>query len=93
MNLHLVARAVLDRPQVPPALRFAAEHGGVTGERKAYFGERLGWLTTRVCERSALGESPAPGPIIVQEFDATILVPPEFSATLDRDSNIVMAQS
>jgi len=90
VNLHLVARGVPDKPRIPAALHFAEEHTVASGERSAYFGKDHGWLNTSVCARGSLDDKPRRGPVIIQEFDATILVPPEFSAVLDDHSNIVM---
>lgn len=92
VNLHLVARGVPNTPRAPAALRFAEERAVASGERSAYFGKDHGWLRTPVCARAHLERTPRRGPVIVQEFDATILVPPEFEVAVDDDSNIVMAQ-
>ena len=90
VNLHLVARGVPDTPRVPAVLRFASEHEVASGERNTYFGRDHGWLRTPVCARADFDSEPRRGPVIVQEFDATILVPPEFVVVLDDYSNIVM---
>ncbi len=55
-----------------------------------YFGPPDGWMTARTLTRHALGEAPRRGPILVHEFDTMVLVPPDFSAALDGNSNIVM---
>ena len=90
VNLHLVARGVPDTPRIPATLYFADEHVVTPGERSSYFGKDHGWLSTPVCARNNLNSMPRCGPFIVQEFDATILVPPEFVVVLDDFSNIVM---
>ena len=90
VNLHLVARGVPDAPRVPAALRFASEHAVACGERNAYFGRDHGWLRTPVCARADFDSEPRRGPVIVQEFDATVLVPPDYSVTRDSQENLVM---
>ena len=60
--------------------------------RRAYFGEEYGWLPTPVLPgRGHLGEEPRPGPLIVEEYDATTVVPPYASACLDANANIVIS--
>lgn len=39
-----------------------------------------------------LGEEVA-GPLIVEEFDTTVVVPPRWAATLDQLGNIVLART
>jgi N-methylhydantoinase A len=43
-----------------------------------------------VVPRSALASGPRRGPLIIEEFDATILVPAQASAKLDAIGNIVL---
>ena len=57
--------------------------------RRAYFGD-AGWLETPIVRRSDLtGERR--GPFIVEEYDATCVVPPGAAASLDAGGNIVIA--
>ena len=64
--------------------------------RRAYFGPgsttSQGWLDARVVNRGAL-KTPLAGPCIVEEYDATCLVPPGWTARLDEYGNIVMSLS
>lgn len=55
--------------------------------RQAYFGE-YGLMPTPVLRRADLSEGPASGPLIVEEYDATTLVPPGWWASLDGIGNI-----
>jgi N-methylhydantoinase A len=56
--------------------------------RPAYFGDR-GTLNVPVISRAQLGEGGA-GPIIVEEPDTTILIPPGWVASLDGLANVEM---
>ncbi len=58
------------------------------GPRRAYFGEH-GWLETPVLTRADLGSGRA-GPLIVEEYDSTCLVPPGARAERDAAGNIVL---
>jgi N-methylhydantoinase A len=57
--------------------------------RDAYFGE-AGVLRTPVINRHDLSEQPLAGPVIVEEYDATTVVPPGAAVRLDGAGNIVI---
>jgi len=59
-------------------------------QRKAYFGGDWGWLDTRVITRAGLTETPVAGPLIVEGYDSTTIVPPDCTAQLDRFGNIIL---
>ncbi len=90
VNLHLVATGVPDTPRFPERFRFPENGDAKMGTRRAYFGPNHGWLPARLLSRGALSEVPAPGPIVMQEFDATLLIPPDYQATRDRWSNVLV---
>jgi len=80
VNLRLRARG-LDRQDhlpVPSALRTSKGKVGAT-ERQVYFGPQQGWKRAPVLRRHDLNENPRKGPLIVEEYDTTIVVPPEGS--------------
>jgi N-methylhydantoinase A len=56
--------------------------------RRAYFGAAHGWLDTPILPRSALARAQAAGPLILEEYDATCVVPPGATARLDDGGNI-----
>jgi N-methylhydantoinase A len=70
-----------------PALNSAAKQP--PSSRKAYFGDEHGWQDTPVLQRADLS-SPRTGPLIVEEYDATCVVPPGARALLDDGGNIVI---
>ncbi len=59
-------------------------------DRSAYFGAEHGLVTTPVIGRSGLSTGPEQGPLIVEEYDATTVVPPNCTARLDAAGNIVI---
>ena len=77
----------LDSLPVRPAEPSRRPAGGSL--RKAYFGREDGWREVPVLGRADLGSS-LPGPLIVEEYDSTCLVPPRARAGLDRFGNIVI---
>lgn len=61
-----------------------------SSSRPAYFGPDLGTIDTPVIRRPRLAGRTMPGPLIVEEYDATVLVPPGAGATVDNHNNIVI---
>ncbi len=59
-------------------------------ERPAFFGAEHGLLSTPVIGREDLSENPATGPLIIEEYDATAVVPPGSSTSLDSSNNIII---
>jgi N-methylhydantoinase A len=57
--------------------------------RPAYFGDEQGWLETPVLSRADLGAARA-GPLIIEEYDATCVVPPGAQAEVDAAGNLVI---
>ena len=82
VNVRIIATGLSDAPRVPdqlslPAAR-AGERGAGAGERRAYFGRSLGWLSTPVIGREAIDDTARAGPLIIEEYDCTTVVPPEW---------------
>ncbi len=65
--------------------------GGGHTERQAWFGTDDGLRSVAVIGRADLDETPRSGPLLVDEYDATTLVPPRASARLDEHDNIIIA--
>jgi len=59
-------------------------------ERPVYFGPEAGQLQTPILSRAALSATARPGPVIIEEYDSTVVVPPESSVTRDDAGNIVI---
>jgi N-methylhydantoinase A len=87
-GLSVIARGMPDKPRLPS--RIPPESGNVPASRRAWFGA-AGWVNTKVADRAALASAPLEGPVIVQEYDATCLVPPGARAAVDAFGNIVIA--
>jgi len=58
--------------------------------RSAYFGPNDGLITTSILSRSDLTEHPLSGPFIVEETEATLVVPPDARGHCDAVGNIVI---
>jgi len=58
--------------------------------RNVYFGDNFGFRETPVIGRGDLSDTPRKGPLIVEEYEGTTVVPPDAVAHLDRLDNIVI---
>ena len=58
--------------------------------RDAYFGPTFGTLATPVCRRANIDQHPTRGPLIVEEYEGTVVVPPDASARLDEAGNLII---
>ena len=91
VNIQVVGQGLAGRPRVPekpaPGRRAAQS---LVAARPAYFGPQVGWLDTPVLHRSDLA-TPREGPCIVEEYDATCVVPPKARASLDAHGNIIIS--
>jgi N-methylhydantoinase A len=90
VNIQVVGQGVPDRPRRPEKLA----PGRHVDERRlpprpAYFGPQVGWLETPVLRRADLS-TPRAGPCIIEEYDATCVVPPKAKAVLDAYGNILI---
>ncbi len=88
MGLSLIARGIPLTPRLPD--RIPPSPTPTPTHRRAWF-PGLGWVETEVSDRAALATGVRRGPLIIQEYDATCLIPPGASATLDDFGNIVVA--
>jgi N-methylhydantoinase A len=84
--IQAVGQGLRDGPSVPERVRPSRPEPEPPPPRKAYFGS---WIETPVLRRSDLSQ-PRQGPLIVEEYDATCVVPPGARAELDAGGNILI---
>jgi N-methylhydantoinase A len=90
--VELVTVGVVGRARRTGGARLAATAPGESGGmRRAYFGARHGWCDTPLLSRTDL-QSPRRGPLIIEEYDGTIVVPPDFIASAVRQDCVLMAR-
>jgi N-methylhydantoinase A len=93
VSLEVIGRGIPDMPRAASvaAASLAPDVAIAEPARRAYFGPAQGWLEACIVNRSAL-KAPHAGPCIVEEYDATCLVPPGWNARLDAHGNIVLSR-
>ena len=70
-------------------MHYQGEQQLPTGSRSANFGPPWGQLDTPITTRDALRDG-VQGPLLVDEYDSTIVIPPDWLATTDRAGNIML---
>ena len=91
VGVRCVARGTSDQPRVPSKIKVGVTAGQLArGERKAYFGRTLEWLSVPVVGRPQLSSTPEAGPMIIEEDNSLTVVNPGWEASLDEWSNIVL---
>jgi len=94
--IELVKIRLIGRGLRPVRLEFgniaAAERKSGTsgGSRRVSFGRGQAFVDVPILPRQAIDRAPRPGPLIVDEFDATIVVPPDTRVWRDEVGSIVM---
>jgi len=90
VTLRVTARARAEQEARLDVQGLIAAQSRPAGRRTAFFGAELGAHGTPVLSRAALIAGPRRGPILFDEDDATLVVPPDATASLDANSNIIV---
>jgi N-methylhydantoinase A len=88
VSLRIVAR--VPRPALAHFTHAADLAAPPPRTRDVYFGPTFGMCTTPVLRRAELGQTARSGPMIVEEYDATCVVPPDCKAHVDGGGNLVL---
>jgi len=84
------ARSVGFRELGESFARTVDEAGTPEITRRAYFGPQAGEREARILRRSDLVGKSLTGPLIVEEFDTTVVVPPAWQAEVEEYGNILL---
>jgi len=93
VNIRVIASAAARRKATFDPARLLSPRGDARqgrNERSVYFGAAIGAQTVPVITRRDLVGQGRLGPLIVEEYDATCVVPPGCRVTVDASSNIDM---
>ena len=86
-----VLRVSAVRGNEPVALRESQEQSEQRVQRRAWFEGR--WRSVPVARRGDLGRRPTPGPLIVEDYDATTVVPPGWRGSREADGALLLEAS
>jgi N-methylhydantoinase A len=88
VNLKVVGRVASARADTGALSRLADGPDTAERSRTAYFGPSVGLHATPILARAALRGAPRRGPLIIEEYDATCVVPPDCTVRLDSNGNL-----
>lgn len=88
--IQLVGAGLREGSGVPRNVRPSRAEVKSQASRHAWFGDKHGWMDTPVVSRADLAEAKT-GPLIIDEYDTTCVVPPGARAERDSAGNIVIA--
>ena len=89
VNLELIGQGISKQSRVPDLLHIEETSQRESLARQVYFGPDRGWMDVPVVDRGWLNKA-TDGPCIIEEYDATCLLPPNARASLDERGNIVI---
>jgi N-methylhydantoinase A len=89
VSIQVVGQGLRDAASVPERVRPSRAEPAPPPPRPAYFGPQRGWVETPVVRRSDISK-PRTGPLIIEEYDATCVIPPGAKAELDAGGNIII---
>jgi N-methylhydantoinase A len=91
VKLRVIGRGLRERRLDFKQLTISSRAGAPTSPSRAiHFARGSASIETEVVPRSALSPSPRRGPLVIEEFDSTTVVPPDASAHRDGLGNIVL---
>ena len=83
-----VLRVSAVRANEPVRLRETLDRSPQRRQRRAWFEGR--WQSAPVLRRGDLGRRPTAGPLIVEDYDATTVVPPSWRCALEADGALLL---
>ena len=89
VNLELIGQGISKKSRVPDRPHTVGTSQRDVLTRQVYFGPGQGWMDVSVFDRGRLNKV-NDGPCLIEEYDATCLVPPNARASLDERGNIVI---
>ncbi len=87
VNLRLVGIKSTSMPELTHA---AKDSKYELCSRKVYFGANIGLVKSRVVSRDGLENNAIEGPLIIEDYEGTVVVPPDCKAYLDDIGNIII---
>ncbi len=88
--LKAICQGIAAGRRTPERVTHGNEHSVRARDRRAFFGPGHGWQLTPVIARADLGPEPRCGPLIVEEYDTTVVLRPGWTARLDAWNNVRM---
>jgi|TARA_B110000263_G_scaffold37948_1_gene29557 N-methylhydantoinase A len=88
VNLRMIGRRKNKSQILPRAIFDNYQHN--EHKRNVYFGPSIGLVESKVISRKKLGRKPIKGPIIIEEYEGTAVVPPDCTVKIDSYLNVII---
>jgi len=89
--LRITASIIVEKPPVVAGSGRKKNTNDIgTVFRSAYFGQEYGYVKTRVLSADHLGEKPVSGPLLVDAYDTTVVVPPGCEVSLSAGGSLLI---
>ncbi len=90
VNLRVIARGLSKESRIPDSMEIPSTTNGGASQRAVYFGPSHGFMDAPVMSRGALAGKTLSGPLIIEEYDSTTVVPPGWKASIDQWRDVVL---
>ena len=91
VNVRVIARGLSAWTQIPERLTVPAVPSTQKyTRREAYFGPNHGWREVPVLGRTDLDSTLQEGPVLVEEYDSTVVVPPDWGVSLGSAQELIL---
>lgn len=92
VNVRVIVRGLSSFARVPDRLhsRRASSESPAPRDRSIFFGREVGWIRTPLVSRGHLKGGEHAGPLAVEEYDSTVIVPPGCRAALDDWDDVIV---
>ncbi len=88
VNLRMIGKR-RPKKKILPSVSFD-NYQGNNQKRNVYFGPSIGMVESKVISRKILGKNPIKGPIIIEEYEGTAVVPPDCTVKIDNYFNVII---
>ncbi len=90
VNLRVIARGLSKESRIPDSMEIPSTANGGASQRPVYFGPGHGFMDAPVMSRGDLAGKSMSGPLIIEEYDSTTVVPPGWKASIDQWRDVVL---
>ena len=88
--IRVIARGSTKQNRIPDSLKIPSGTNSEMEDRNVYFNSSQKWIMTPIIDRIQLDSNWFKGPLIIEEYDSTTVIPPLWKTRLDEAHNIVV---
>ena len=88
VNVRMIGKRKNEKQIFPKASFYHGQHNEL--KRNVYFGPTIGLIESKIINRKKLGKKPIKGPIIIEEYEGTAVIPPDCTVKIDSYFNVII---